>query len=207
MAVNALSRIFSLTAVQKVLLQSPHYFLPLRVPTHPPQSLPRLWGKGTFCFQVSPGIRVKSAEKYYQTIVACRNARKNLLQGIHKALRKGHRLSVKNGRMAWCSMSLGMAFLAPSATYETQKKVPVLAVQPEVKRKKRGWWSQVLLSVYEFLSVCFRAVRLLVTFTPILMLYPITYLGRTATDAWWGLLLAGEWLKACLTCSVTSLFV
>lgn len=213
MAVSTLSRIFSLTAARKVLLQPPQYCLPLPVPSHyfrlsllahhtcQPQSIARLWGKGTLSFQVSPAVRVKSAETYCQTIVSCRNTRKSLLQGIHRAIKKVQRLHVKRGRMAWCNTSLGMAFLAPSVIHETQKDMPVLAIQPEVKQKKRGWWSQLLLNVYEFLSLCFRSVRLLVIFTPILMLYPITYLGKTATDAWWGLLLTGEWPVSPLSCN------
>lgn len=91
--------------------------------------------------------------------------------------------------MAWCTTSLGMAFLAPTLIHETEKPLPVQVVQPEVKRKKRGWWSQLFVNVYEFLCVCLRALRLLATFTPILILYPVTYLGKTATDTWWGLLL------------------
>ncbi|KAG0711385.1 putative aarF domain-containing protein kinase 2 [Chionoecetes opilio] len=201
MAVSALARIVSLTAARKVLLQPPHHSLSLPAPSHhlslsfhhacQPQIRARLWHKGTVCFQVNPAVRVKSAKAYCQTIVSCRNARKNLLQGIHRAIRKSHRLGINGGRMAWCGTSLGMAFLAPSVLCEAQKEIPVLAIQPEVRRKKRGWGPQLLLSVYEFLCVCLRALRLLATFTPILMLYPITYLGRTATDAWWGLLLTG----------------
>uniref|UniRef100_A0A0N7ZCC5 ABC1 atypical kinase-like domain-containing protein n=1 Tax=Scylla olivacea TaxID=85551 RepID=A0A0N7ZCC5_SCYOL len=201
MAVRTLSRVISLTAVRNALLQPFHYGLPLPVPSHylsqsltahsacQPQSLGRLYGKGTVYFQLSPGVRIKSAETYCQTIASCRNARKNLVQGIQRAVRKACRTSVKRSRMAWQTTSLGMAFLAPSLMHETKKPVPVQVVQPEVKRKTRGWWSQLFANVYEFLCVCLRALRLLATFTPILMLYPVTYLGKTATDTWWGLLL------------------
>lgn len=203
MTVTTLSRVACQTAVRNGLLQPFHHGLPLPVPSHylsqslTPhstchlQSLGRLWGKGTFCFQLSPGVRIKNAETYCQTIACCRNARKKLVQGIQRGVKTAYRMSVKRSSMAWCTTSLGMAFLAPSLIHEAEKPLPVQVVQPEVKRKKKGWWSQLFVNVYEFLCVCLRALRLLATFTPILILYPVTYLGKTATDTWWGLLLTG----------------
>ncbi|XP_045123610.1 uncharacterized aarF domain-containing protein kinase 2-like isoform X3 [Portunus trituberculatus] len=203
MAISTLSRIIYLTAARNAHLQPFHHGLFLPAPSHylsqsltvnsacQSQSLGRLWGKGTVSFQLIPSVRIKSAETYCQTIASCRNGRKHLVQGIQRAVKKTCRTSVKRSRVAWHTASLGMAFLAPSLMHETEKPVPVQVIQPEIKRKKRGWWSQLFVNMYEFLCVCLRALRLLATFAPILMLYPVTYLGKTATDTWWGLLLMG----------------
>lgn len=203
MAVTALSR--TLTPTWRVLLQPSHSCVSLPTPTQHlsmslisytrhPHSLPRLWSKGRICLQVNPALRVRSARTYCQTITSYRTIRKNLLQGFHRALRRVHSPKSKPGIWTWCGTPLCMAFLAPPVTQEPPKVVPQLPVQPEVKPKKRGWLSQLLVSVYEFLNLCLRALRLTVTFTPILMLYPVTYLGSTATDAWWALMLTGEGL-------------
>lgn len=203
MAISTLSRVICLSAARNAHVQTFHHGLPLHVPSHylsqsltahsacQPQSLCRLWGKGTVCFQSNPSVKIKTAETYCQTIASFRNTRKYLVQGIQRAIRKTYRTSMKRNRMAWHTASLGMTFLVPSLMKETEKPVPLQVIQPELKRKKRGWWSQLFVNVYEFLCVCLRALRLLATFTPILMLYPVTYLGKTATDTWWGLLLTG----------------
>lgn len=201
MAVTALSR--TLMTSWRVLLQPPHSCVSLPTPTQclnlslisfvrHSQSVPRLWSKGRICLQVNPAPRVRSARTYCQTITLYRSIRKNLLQSIHRALRRAHVPRSKLGIWTWCGTPLCMAFLAPPATQEAKKEVLQLPVQPEMKPKKRGWLSQLFVSVYEFLNLCLRALRLAVTFTPILMLYPVTYLGSTATDAWWALMLTGE---------------
>lgn len=199
MAVTALSR--TLMTSCRVFLQTPHSCVSLPAPTQcfnlslisfprHPHSVPKLWSKGRMCLQVNPAPRVRSARTYCQTITSYRTIRKNLLQSIHRALRRAHGPKSKPGIWTWCGTPLCMAFLAPPATQEAQKEVPQLPVQPVVKPKKKGWLLQLFVSLYEFLNLCLRALRLAVTFTPILMLYPVTYLGSTATDAWWALMLA-----------------
>lgn len=47
------------------------------------------------------------------------------------------------------------------------------------------------INVYEFIRICLRGLRLFITFTPIIILSPITYFGETTTEIWWKLFLSG----------------
>lgn len=86
----------------------------------------------------------------------------------------------------------GSLFFGPLQIFSKPQEEKTVNVEfPKKKeRKKIGKWLKMLLSVYEVLSLILRTFRLVMTFGPVLALYPLTYLGKTATDVWWKLLLA-----------------
>ncbi|XP_042218593.1 uncharacterized aarF domain-containing protein kinase 2-like isoform X2 [Homarus americanus] len=127
-------------------------------------------------------------------IDSCRNARTRLISKVNNVLQRTPKSKVGFRKVRLDKIILGSMFLSPSQLFRNQKeeKMIIAELPKEPKKKTRGRLFQLLLSVYELLQLCLRALRLVLTFGPILALYPVTYLGKTATDAWWNLLLIVE---------------
>ncbi|KAK7086347.1 putative aarF domain-containing protein kinase 2 [Halocaridina rubra] len=65
----------------------------------------------------------------------------------------------------------------------------ILFTEEIKKPKRKDALKSFILSTYNLIRLILRALRLLVTFTPIFCIYPVTYLGERPKDFWWGLLL------------------
>lgn len=93
-------------------------------------------------------------------------------------------------------LSLG----SPFAFFQRQKDqvsaqvlahIPKEVFRSDVKpnRKQHGFIKRQVVSLWRLVRYVLRFSRLVVTFTPILCLYPITYLGSAMQRRWWRLLL------------------
>lgn len=91
-------------------------------------------------------------------------------------------------------VALGSALFMPATFFrenpQTEVKTLPIEIPKETKESKnKTAHAQFFSKVYEFIRLFLRGFRLLITFIPIMTLYPVTYLGETPTELWWGLLL------------------
>lgn len=141
-------------------------------------------------------VRIDVAKKFYRIV-----ERSHRSLSFH--LRWWRRLALV--RTPWqCprlgrNVLFGSVFLSPSTLlkklqHEDDPKVPLFPQLPKepVPEKRRSLLARLLLEMYELCRMWLRVLRLALTFCPILFLYPITYLGPSVAQAWWGILLAGN---------------
>ncbi|XP_068225442.1 uncharacterized aarF domain-containing protein kinase 2-like isoform X2 [Palaemon carinicauda] len=91
-------------------------------------------------------------------------------------------------------ITLGSAMFMPTTFFkenlQTEMKTLPIEIPKETKElKNKPLVMQFLLNIYECVRLILRGLRLLITFVPVLTLYPATYLGEKPTELWWGLLL------------------
>ncbi|XP_069173486.1 uncharacterized aarF domain-containing protein kinase 2 isoform X2 [Procambarus clarkii] len=159
-----------------------------------PHKVNLLWMpvKNTIYMQVKGSYKEIGSKIFYNLRSSCRNTRKGTYNKIVNVLQ---RISRFKGwvcqRTRLKQISLGSMFFVSPQLFSKRKEEKIIAVElpKERKRKKRGKLFELLLSMYEILHICLRALRLVLTFAPILALYPVTYFGKTATDVWWRLML------------------
>ncbi|XP_064105098.1 uncharacterized aarF domain-containing protein kinase 2-like [Macrobrachium nipponense] len=91
-------------------------------------------------------------------------------------------------------VALGSGLFMPAIFFRESPQAEVKTLPIEIPKetkesKNKPAHVQFFAKVYEFVRLFLRGFRLLITFVPIMTLYPVTYLGETPTELWWGLLL------------------
>ncbi|XP_047496402.1 uncharacterized aarF domain-containing protein kinase 2-like isoform X1 [Penaeus chinensis] len=131
---------------------------------------------------------------YNQLVSSCRQQGRDKIVKIRSAFtRNMNKGSLRPRRETLGKLVLMSSFLAPTMSFnnaQVEKKIPVIEITRKAK-KNRSYLIQLFLEIYEAFRLCLRALRLVITFTPIFALYPMTFFGEECKDLWWYLLLRG----------------
>ncbi|XP_063605073.1 uncharacterized aarF domain-containing protein kinase 2-like isoform X2 [Penaeus indicus] len=133
---------------------------------------------------------------YNQLVSSCRQLGRDRIVKVRSAFtRNMNKGSLRPRRETLGKLVLMSSFLAPTMSFnnnnaQVEKKIPVIEITRKAK-KNRSYLIQLFLEIYEAFRLCLRALRLVITFTPIFALYPMTFFGEESKDLWWYLLLRG----------------
>lgn len=173
-----------------VNVSSPVKFFPCKHFSHQTYLSSWISVKSGICSQIIRSCQKFSLQRYSQLVDYCKNARKQVFSRIFFALRPKDWLC---GKVRLERIVFGSALLVPSFAFSKgEGDIVITDKESEKKKKERGRLFMLLFNLYEVVRLCLRTLRLILTFGPILVLYPVTYLGQTATDVWWSLLLRGK---------------
>ncbi|XP_071547755.1 uncharacterized aarF domain-containing protein kinase 2-like isoform X2 [Panulirus ornatus] len=143
--------------------------------------------KSGVCWKLIRNNQKFTPQRFSQVVGYCKNIRKEIFSNYFYVLRPKYWFC---GKVRLKKIIFGSIFVVPPIVVSKEdEKILITEVPKEPKKKKRGILFELLLSVCEVLQLCLRALRLILTFGPILVLYPVTYFGKSATDIWWILML------------------
>ena len=120
------------------------------------------------------------------------------LQSIYKNIFNDFKEMLKSNNFLIISFVGPLTFMKKKLSQSNKKAdnpLPLVEIpHEEIKEKnvkKRNWLIQFFINIYLLFRAILRVFRLVSTFLPVFIVYPITYLGKSPKEIWWFLLLKG----------------